>query len=398
MLKKTIFLLLFGLIISSFRYESKPSFIILNHELLEKNKIAIENGDAAKKKALASLIRKADKILTEAKLYSVMHKKQMPPSSDKHDYMSTGPYWWPDPTKSDGLPYIRKDGQVNPTYHDITDTVEADDLVEDVENLALVYYFTNDEKYAEFASKLMKTWFLDAETKMNPNLNFGQGVPGHNTGRAAGIIETRSFVEALDAIILIQNSKSWSKTDHQNLQKWFADYTKWLLESKIGMDEGKAKNNHGTHYDAQIVGYSLFCENTDLIRKQLEITKKRIENQLKADGSQPEELARTASWNYTNTNLDGFFDLAQMAEKVGVDLWNFKSTNGVGLQNALEWFFPYIKKEKTWEFQQIKKVENGVIVRNLKIASMKYKNSEYDNLAKNLDLKEYQDSQFILKY
>jgi hypothetical protein len=398
MYQKLIFILLLSFAVSSFRFDPMPSCLILNRKLLEKNKNAIENGDAQKKKALATLLKKADKILVDGKLYSVTHKKQVPPSGDKHDYMSTGPYWWPDPAKPDGLPYIRKDGQVNPTYYEITDTVEADDLVDNVQDLGLAFYFTGDEKYATRASMLVKTWFLDAETKMNPNLNFGQGVPGHNTGRPYGIIETRGFVEVLDMVLLIQNSKSWTKNDTQNLQKWFADYTKWLKESKLGMEEATAKNNHGTHYDAQVVGYALFCGNVDLAKKQLEKTKSRIENQFKADGSQPEELARTASWNYSNMNLDGFFDLAQMAEKVGVDLWNFKSKNGVGIQNALDWFMPYVKKEKTWEFQQIKKVENHVAVRNLKIAALKYKNAAYDDLAKSFDLKSYQGSELSLKY
>ena len=44
--------------------------------------------------------------------WSVMDKQHVPPSGDKHDYMSLGPYWWPDPDKPDGLPYIRRDGEV----------------------------------------------------------------------------------------------------------------------------------------------------------------------------------------------------------------------------------------------------------------------------------------------
>ena len=31
-----------------------------------------------------------------------------------HDFYSNGDYWWPDPSKPDGLPYIQKDGQTNP--------------------------------------------------------------------------------------------------------------------------------------------------------------------------------------------------------------------------------------------------------------------------------------------
>ena len=33
---------------------------------------------------------------------------------DPHDYYSEAPYWWPNPENPDG-PYIRRDGQVNPS-------------------------------------------------------------------------------------------------------------------------------------------------------------------------------------------------------------------------------------------------------------------------------------------
>ncbi len=42
--------------------------------------------------AQEDLLKKADAILAKAKIYSVMDKVQIPPSGDKHDYMSQGPY------------------------------------------------------------------------------------------------------------------------------------------------------------------------------------------------------------------------------------------------------------------------------------------------------------------
>ena len=45
---------------------------------------------------------------------SVMEKRRTPPSGNKHDYMSMAPYWWPDSTKPDGLPFVRRDGHVYP--------------------------------------------------------------------------------------------------------------------------------------------------------------------------------------------------------------------------------------------------------------------------------------------
>lgn len=366
-----------------------PKTLVLEGAILQKNYDLIAAKDIQKTAALKSLLKKADQVLEEAKLYSVMNKKQVPPSGDKHDYMSTGPYWWPDPTKPDGLPYIKKDGIRNPTYYDISDSQEIDRMKEDLEKLALAYYFTKEDKYAKFASKLIQTWFLDAATRQNPHLNFGQAIPGRNTGRGIGIIETRELFRVIDAAILLQGSESWSKQDHLELQKWFSDYLTWLVESPIGKDEADEHNNHGTHYSVQVIDYALFTDHPEIASAEIEIFKNRMESQLQPDGSQPLELSRTKSWNYVSMNLDGYFIAAQLAESSKVNLWQQQISEGKNIKKCVDWLLPYLKNEKKWDYEQIQKMEYQETIRILKIASKKYANPEYDALAKAADAKIY---------
>lgn len=364
--------------------QKAPSTLLLHGEVLLKNKQAIINQEVEKLKALKNIKAKADQIVKEGKLYSVMNKKRVPPSGDKHDYMSQAPYWWADTTKSDGLPYIRRDGERNPEYYDISDSEEMDYIIDDTEILALAFYFTKDERYAAHAARLLKTWFLDPATLQNPNLNFGQGIPGINTGRGIGIIETRSFPRLIDATILLQESKNWSKEDHKSLKNWFAAYLSWLTESPLGKDEADEHNNHGTYYDVQIMAYALFTDQPELVKKQIEVAKSRIKSQMKPDGSQPFELERTVSWGYTNMNLAGFFKIARLAENVKVNLWNYETTDGKGLQKSLQWLIPYLKNEKVWEFKQIKEKEYNDTFWLLKMASVKYANPTYEVLARKI--------------
>jgi hypothetical protein len=391
-----VFLLLFSPFIGVFAQEVKdnhndfPKTLVLKGEALQRNYQLINANDIDKTKALKILLKKADKILKEGKLYSVMNKKQFPPSGDKHDYMSTGPYWWPDPTKTDGLPYIRKDGLRNPTYYDISDTEEVDRMRNDAEALALACFFTKEDKYAKFASKLIQTWFLDSATRQNPNLNFGQGIPGINTGRGIGIIETRGLFRVIDAAILIQESESWSKENHLALKQWFSDYLIWLRESPIGKDEADEHNNHGTHYSVQVIDYALFTGQPEIVASEIEVFKNRMESQIKSDGSQPFELERTKSWDYVNMNLDGYFLVAQLANQSNVNLWQYETKVGITMKNCLDWILPYLKKEKKWNYKQIKNFGYDETIHILKIASQKYSNPSYDALAKAVDIKAYQ--------
>ena len=111
-------------------------------------------GDVGLTAALNRLKTEADQVMLSDKIYSVMDKPFIPPSGDKHDYMSVGPYWWPDTTKADGLPYIRRDGQVNPERA-FYDKIPLRSLSADVTVLAITYFFFNEEKYAKRASKLV---------------------------------------------------------------------------------------------------------------------------------------------------------------------------------------------------------------------------------------------------
>ena len=403
-IKYSTFLFVF-LVVNSLYSQNKPELsgtfpktLAIDGKVLQNNYELIVANDVDKVRALKSLLKKADKVLEEAKVYSVMNKKQMPPSGDKHDYMSTGPYWWPDPTKPDGLPYIKKDGLRNPTYYDITDSQEINKVEDEALTLALAYYFTRENKYAKFASKLIKTWFLDTETRQNPNLNFGQGIPGLNTGRGTGIIETRDVYRVQDAAILIQETPNWSKENHQALKKWFSDYLTWMLESPIGKDEADSNNNHGTFYSEQVIAFALFSERPEVALNEIEIFKNRMESQLKSDGSQPFELARTKSWNYVNMNLYGYFLIAKLAENAKIQLWNQQISEGKNMKNALDWIVPYLKNEKNWEYEQIQKIGFGETIKILKYASKKYSNPEYEALAKKIDLKMYQSEMNELTY
>lgn len=335
------------------RQPVKPTVFALDIQSLEKNKSRVNAKDPLIIPAYKLLLKDADKALQFGPV-SVMEKKNNPPSGNKHDYMSLAPYFWPDPNKADGLPYIRKDGQTNPEVLEYKDKEYMPKLCGMVHTLALAYYFSEENVYAEHAAKLLRVWFLDTATRMSPNLNFAQAIRGENTGRGAGMIDSRHLVKVVDAIGLLQGSKYWKTEYQRGMKQWFSDFLTWMQTSKNGINEMNAPNNHGAWYDVQRLSMALFTDNMDLAKKIVLNAESRLDKQMDNNGKFPKEMERTISLHYTAFVMNAFFTIAQMAEKTGMDLWSYTSPSGKSLKKGFNALLPYISKEKEWEGQQIK--------------------------------------------
>ena len=310
-----------------------------------------------------------------------MDKGVTPPSGDKHDYMSQAPYWWPDPARGDGTPYIRKDGERNPEISRITDRDNLARLVDAVATLSLAYAYTGHEPYAAHAARLVRVWFLDPATRMSPHLQYGQYIPGINQGRGIGIIETRNLPEMLDGVRLIAGSPSWTKTDDEGLQAWMCAYLSWLLESTHGREEAKNGNNHETWYDVQVTGLALYTGQVDLARRTLEGARRRITSQIEPDGRQPRELERTRSWHYSDFNLTAFMDLATLGERAGVDLWNYRTADGRSIRQAVDFLVPFAAGDRPWPYDQITPFTANAVHRILRRGAAAWKEPKYAALA-----------------
>jgi hypothetical protein len=335
-----------------------PRIFSADSQTLAASKSALAAGDATLRPALDRLLADADRGL-QRKPSSVMDKIQIPPSGDKHDYISQAPYFWRD-TNSPGVKYINRDGERNPEAEKNSDARNFATVCYDTHTLALAYYFSGDEKYAAKAAGFIRVWFLNPATRMNPNLNYGQGIPGGVEGRPAGLISTRGLAELVDAIGLIAGSKSWTTNDQQGMIAWAGDYFHWLTTSKIGLGEDAASNNHGTFYDVQAVSLALFLGKTDFAReKLLAAREKRIARQIEPDGKMPRELARTLSFNYSLFNLRAEIQLADLGHNVGVDLWHYQTADGRSILKAAEFMAQFADPDRAWPYRQIRKPDRN---------------------------------------
>jgi hypothetical protein len=326
----------------------RPKVVSSDPAELAAIKARLAKGPGSLKPALERVIANADKALRQRPL-SVLDRKKSVKGADAQDYVSFAPYFWPNPDKPDGLPYVRKDGRRNTKLVAQGDPANFGAIKRAVYALALGYYFTGNEKYAEHAAPLLRTWFLDPKTRMNPNLNHAQAIPGGASGRAEGLIEFRDLPQLVDALGLLEASPAWTEADRKAMRQWLGEYYRWLTTSPIGKAEDGAMNNHGTWCDVQVMALALHLGKTaDARRLAEQFGTRRIAAQIKPDGSQPRELGRVNSWGYSVFNVSAMLSMAELAERVGVDLWKYRTEDRRSIRAALDYLTPCLDGGKKW--------------------------------------------------
>lgn len=299
--------------------------------------------------AAAALIARADAALTSGP-WSVMDKQAVPPSGDKHDFMSLGTYWWPDPATPDGRPYIRRDGQTNPEI-ELLDRPRLSLMADAVALLAAAAHLTRKQAYAERAALLLRIWFLDPATRMNPHLRFGQGIPGRCDGRCIGIIDSECLVRVCDAIVLLRQADLLPPAVDSGMAAWLATYLDWLLTDPLGIAEAAEGNNHGTCYDVQVVALARHVGRNDEAGRILAaVPERRLATQIEPDGRMPHELARTKAWSYSLKNLMALLNLADWS---GRTIWDWRGADGRSLPAAIDWLLPFALGRQTWQHQEL---------------------------------------------
>ena len=102
-----------------------PRTILLRGDRLAESRPLFASGEPALKPTFDAVMASARTALAAEPL-SVMQKGRIPLSGDKHDYMSMAPYWWPDTTKPNGLPFVRRDWKIYPASRDDHDGVRLE--------------------------------------------------------------------------------------------------------------------------------------------------------------------------------------------------------------------------------------------------------------------------------
>jgi hypothetical protein len=265
-----------------------------------------------------------------------------------HDFFSQADYYWPNPTNKNGLPYVSRDGETNPQNFD-DHRMAMRHMKDAVAALAAAYALTRDDKYPPTAAELIRVFFLDPKTKMNPNLDYAQAVLGVAPGRPFGVIDTLHLAELPVAVRFLEKSPAFDPAVDIGLKKWFTDYIAWMTTATNGVKEMNAANNHSIAYFVQLASFASYVGD----EKNLALCRERFKDvllpkQMAADGSFTLELKRTKPYGYSIFQADNVAILCMLLSTSGEDLWKFKLPDGNTPLKSVEFLYPYIADKQKW--------------------------------------------------
>ena len=282
-----------------------------------------------------------------------------------NDYISYAPYWWPNPNTSNGLPYIKKDGvwrkecilYSEESYTNDRSSLQL--LVDRLTKLSLSYKKSKDQEILEYICSQIYQWFIDEDTKMNPNLNFAQTRRGISKTNSYGIIDFKDIYYFLAAIKLIEKDIiNHNKSIYDQFTYWLIEYKMWLSNSESGKKESCSANNHGTCYLLQKGSIEGFINNKDQLFNIYITANLLILNSIDNEGKQHNELDRTLSKHYATFNLQQFINLNYLLNNSIKQSFFDNSCENNKLILAIKWLH---KERHKWKYKQIEKMDEDRI-------------------------------------
>jgi len=293
------------------------------------------------------ILRLADEALT-LRPVAVTDEVATNSAGGPHDFFSQADYDWPNPKTPTGLPYVYRDGESNPnvfTYH----RMAMRRMKDAVAALAAAYALTGEDRYAAKATELLRVFFLNKKTRMNPNLQYAQAVLGAQTGNPYGVIDTLHLTELPVAVRFLEKSPAFPPAVDRGLKKWFADYTHWIMTATNGVKEMNNANNHSIACYVQLASFAKFTGDDQV----LELCRRRFREvlfprQMTNNGSFPLELKRTKPYGYSIFQADNVSILCVLLSTPGDDFWKFTLPDGRNPRNAVDFIYPYLLDKNQW--------------------------------------------------
>ncbi len=273
--------------------------------------------------------------------------------SGSNNYASLAPYYHPNPDSPTGFPYVRKDGIRNNIAAETSDSRHLGKLYQIVVPCSILYHLIKSEDYALKSILAIKTFFINEETKMNPDLTYSGMVIGDSMDDLiirGAIINANNLSIVPDLIELLKPSIHWTSEIENGMISWFDSLSNWFKTSPRGILQSGYSHNIKTSYMKQLCSYLCACGKEVEARTYLEHNLRALLSaQIDSDGKQVLEMDRVKNRHYSNFNLTLLVNLSTIANSLGINVWNYEDETGRGsIKKAMKYLAYYYLHPAEW--------------------------------------------------
>ena len=268
---------------------------------------------------------------------------------DPHTYYSEETEWWP-PESSPNAAHEHRQGYSNPRAF----TAHRDAVVRlngIVSACVAAWRLTGEARYARQAMLHLRAWFLDAPTRMEPNLDHAACIPPAAEGTPRGVEETVAFAELVRAAsFLCAYNGVASEAEADGLQAWFNSFATWLNESKKGFIARESKDRLAICWTLQAAECARFARMGAL---QLECSHRfrdKLLRQMSFDGDFPAELHRADAYASSIFTLECLSLTCEVLSTSMDRLWDYSLPDGRGMRSAVAFLYPAIDRRAAWRY------------------------------------------------
>ena len=84
-------------------------------------------------------------------------------------------------------------------------------------------------------------FFIDPDTRMNPNLDYSQVVrgPGNQTGKHTGVLDMKVIAKVVSGVELVKatGASEWSAETDSGFNSWATEMVTWLETNELAIAE-----------------------------------------------------------------------------------------------------------------------------------------------------------------
>ena len=261
-----------------------------------------------------------------------------------------------------------------------------------VTTLSLAWYFSTDERYAEKAVEMLRVWFVNKDTRMNPVTSHASAEPDTRVADACPL------TGMLDGVQLLEGSTAFTKADQKALKGWFAQFLGAMLTSQQGIGYNRQNDSRATAHDLMVIACANYVGNKKVMDDYLRhFRERRVTSQIEPDGRQPQELQRTQAFGCSQQNLARMIDVMQIARHAGYP------TDGLDrIGQAARFLMPYLGKDAgDWPFGQDGEWEHrqDELAKDIyRLALLDPQNDTYMTQARQHLVKRFTEPFFLLYY